>query len=218
MKVSRRRMIAGASAVGAGVVAAAVAGAGPAQAAPGGPVVQGAVNDAGTTTTTLTSNVEAGGALVVNNNMKSSGYGDAVQAAATYGSAVKGTATRGNGVNGYATTGNGVSGGSNSGFGVVGYATGNGASGVVASASDAYSIMALDVRGPAKFRRSGVVSVPAGATWVTVTSLAIFSYTHALATCQLALGVAVSAAVPDPAAGTLKIVLTGPAPTLVVLR
>src|SRR6266545_4792335 len=111
----------------------------------GDPVVQGAVNDAVDATTTLTAKF-SGTTLVVNNTMGSSG---------SHVGAIEATVACGNGVVGTTTVG----------FGVLGSADTAGGVGVVANsatATDTYGILALDVRGPARFRRCGVVQVPAG--------------------------------------------------------
>ncbi len=181
----------------------------------GDPVVQGAVNDAVDATTTLTAKF-SGTTLVVNNTMGSSGsHVGAIEATVAWGNGIVGTSTEGNGITGHGPNGNGVVGTTNVGFGVLGSADTAGGVGVVANsatATDTYGILALDVRGPARFRRCGVVQVPAGHSHATVTGLAIFPYTSALATCQAAAGVGVPAAVPHPAEGELEIVLDHHAP------
>ncbi len=131
----------------------------------GDPVVQGAVNDAVDATTTLTAKF-SGTTLVVNNTMGSSGsHVGAIEATVAWGNGIVGTSTEGNGITGHGPNGNGVVGTTNVGFGVLGSADTAGGVGVVANsatATDTYGILALDVRGPARFRRCGVVQVPAG--------------------------------------------------------
>ncbi|GEM_PF-4703370 len=203
-RVSRRRMLAGASAAGAGALAAVVAAPTPAEASWGNPVLQGTVNDAGPYSTTLTSQANVA-TLVVNNTVTSGGAGFAVQASAALGDAVTASSggVGGNGVRGSASN--------TGGNGVVGAASGTATAGVAAVANT-NSNLALDVHGKARFSRSGVVTVLQGATSAVVSTLVVSAATCALANCQAAVGLAVAAAVPDAAAGTLTIVLTGKAP------
>ncbi|GAA2629660.1 hypothetical protein GCM10010399_71950 [Dactylosporangium fulvum] len=208
--VSRRGMLAGLGAGGAAAVAAAVTGGSPAAGDPGDPVGQGADNNAGTTSTILRSNL-TGATLDVRNTVGSSGGGSvAVKANAEVGVDANGFDA---GVVGFSSNGNGVIGRSDIGFGVVGTATGPGGVGVVASAPDEFSKTALDVRGQVHFTRSGVATVPAGATSVTVSGLHIFGSTHALAVAQRNTAVWVKAAVPDQASGQLSLHLNAKAPS-----
>jgi hypothetical protein len=112
---SRRALLLGG--VGAAAAAAAqVSGASPAAAAAGEPVLQGRINNAGNTVTTLLGT--AGSSLVVVN----SSAGSAILATANSGDAVVATSPSGNGVAGTSQSGNGVAGTSRS-VGVLGEAS-----------------------------------------------------------------------------------------------
>lgn len=207
-RISRRGMLAGVGAGGAAAVAAVVAGGGPAGAAPGDPVVQGADNNAGTAGTILRADL-SGATLDVRNTVTGGGANVGLAASGDVGVDASGFD---GGVVGFSSNGNGVVGRSDIGFGVVGTASDLGGIGVVASAPDEFSKTALDVRGQVHFTRSGVATVPAGASSVTVSGLKVYGSTHALATAQRSTAAWVKAAVPLPATGQLRLHLNGAAP------
>ncbi|GAA1503440.1 hypothetical protein GCM10009827_015590 [Dactylosporangium maewongense] len=194
-RLSRRGILTGAGAGGVAAVAAAMTTATPAAAAPGDPVLQGADNNAGTESTVLRSTSDAA-TLDVRNTAT-------VAVDATGFDA---------GVLGYSSNGNGVIGRSDIGYGVIGVAGDLGGIGVVASAPDEYSKTALSVRGQTRFSRSGLATVPAGASSVTVTGLHLYASTRALALAQRSTAVWVKAAVPNPATGELRLHLNAAAP------
>jgi hypothetical protein len=91
--------------------------------------------------------------------------------------------------------------------GVTGDATASTGIGVLATASG--SGTALSVNGKAKFSRSGIVTIPAGATRITRTGVALTSASLVLATLQAyRAGVAVAAVVSNAGAGSFTIYLT----------
>ncbi|MFB9180364.1 hypothetical protein ACFFX1_19645 [Dactylosporangium sucinum] len=203
-RIGRRGMLTG---LGAAAVGASVLAAGPAGAAPGDPVVQGADNDAGAAGTILRST--AAGATFEVRNAVGVGGAVGVKASADVGVDASGFDA---GVVGFSSNGNGLVGRSDLGYGVVGAASDLGGIGVVASAPDEFSKTALDVRGQVRFARSGVVTVPAGATSATVTGLQVYASTHALAVAQRSTAVWVKAAVPVQASGQLRVYLNAAAP------
>ncbi|MET7424326.1 hypothetical protein [Dactylosporangium sp. NPDC005555] len=194
-KLSRRGILTGAGAGGVAAIAAAVTTVSPAAAASGDPVVQGADNNAGAASTVLRSTADTA-TLDVRNTAT-------VAVDATGFDA---------GVVGYSSNGNGLIGRSDIGTGVFGAAGDLGGIGVVASAPDEFSKTALDVRGQARFSRSGTATVPAGASSVTVSGLHVFTSTRALAVAQRNTAVWVKAAVPNPATGQLRLHLNAAAP------
>jgi hypothetical protein len=93
-------------------------------------------------------------------------------------------------------------------IGIFGAASGSQGIGVYATASSADSA-ALQVNGRVVFSSSGRIIVPAGATSATQTGLSLSTAAFVVATLQQDLpGVAVRAAVPDPAGGTMTVHLT----------
>jgi hypothetical protein len=114
----------------------------------------------------------------------------------------------GTGVFGYANTGVGVMGISSADFsiGVYGETLGRNGAGVYASAPNDSS--ALEVVGKASFSRSGIVTIPAGASQITNSVSSLTSDSLVLATLQQNRpGVWVRAAVPDVAANSFTIFL-----------
>ena len=84
------------------------------------------------------------------------------------------------------------------GVGVLGYATNN--PGVGISAQNAHDGIALEVTGAAAFSRSGIATVPAGASSVTVIGVSLKAASFVLATVQQAVpGVFVESVARDPA-------------------
>ena len=98
-------------------------------------------------------------------------------------------------------------------IGVFGEASGGqGSVGVYATASLVDSA-ALQVNGRAVFSSSGKIVVPAGAASAFQAGLSLSTAAFVLATLQQNLpNISVRAAVPDPAAGTVTVYLTAPAP------
>ena len=137
--------------------------------------------------TAVRGQAEAGGTGVFGVNKGTTGIGVWGQTPGT-GSAVFGEAT-GPGVGVFGKTTNGI--------GVVAAHTNNG--------------LALDVRGKAKFSRSGIVTVAAGSASRTITLANTSATSMVLATAQQNAKVSVKAAV--PASGSFTIRLSGPAPT-----
>jgi len=170
----------------------------------------GAGKDAGSTTSILHSTA-AGAVLDVETPATTGGSQIAVKAHSTLGVGVD-AAGFDNGVVGFSSNGNGLLGQTDIGFGVIGVAGGPGSVGVVASAPDEFSKTALSVRGQTRFSRSGVATVRANTSTVTVTGVAIYDSTRALATAQQSTTVWVKAAVPNAVAGTLTLVLNAKAP------
>lgn len=205
-RIGRRGMLTGLGAAAAGAGALAL-GSGPVGAAPGDPVVQGADNDAGGAGTILRST--AGGATLEVRNAVGVGGAVGVKASADVGVDASGFDA---GVVGFSSNGNGLVGRSDLGYGVIGTASDLGGVGVVAAAPDEFSKTALDVRGQVRFARSGVVTVPAGATSATVAGLQVYTSTHALAVAQRNTAVWVKAAVPNPGTGQLRVHLNAAAP------
>ncbi|HXY70974.1 MAG TPA: hypothetical protein VEM41_00390 [Actinomycetota bacterium] len=117
-----------------------------------------------------------------------------------------GTAGYGIGVYGsQAGDGWGVYGTTPSGYGVYGY-SGNG-TGVYAEGATA-----LNVQGPAVFSRSGLVSIAAGKSSVSVTGVSLTSSSLVLATVQNNAGVSVKYAAPNVSAGSFTIALSKAVP------
>jgi hypothetical protein len=140
----------------------------------------------------------------------SQGYGVAGRTASTERAATLGDNTG---------AGPGVVGESAAGTGVVGISHGAGAAGVSGDATASNGIgvramasaggTALSVTGKAKFSRSGMLTIPAGASQVTKTGLTLNTASFLLATLQAyRAGIAVAAVVPNPTAGSFTIYLT----------
>ena len=133
-----------------------------------------------------------------------SGFG--VQGASTTGTGVFGSGV--NGVRGESLTGDGIRGVSASGNGVQGFTSCCGSDGLGVAATSAFGT-ALEVNGRATFDTSGVETVQAGQTGVTVTTQDISAPTFVLATLQQPrAGIWVrGVALNKPCAGCFRIVL-----------
>lgn len=159
---------------------------------PGDPLILGQANDAGTTDTSLSSS-SGGNAFAVTQSGTGTGvYGEG----GTYGVYGYSTSAMGYGVyGGNLSTGRGVSGTSISGTGVHAEAGVNG--------------FALRVVGRAVFNKSGLLTIPAGASSATKTGIGpLNSGSLVLAVLQQnASGRFVRAVVPDVAAGSFTVFL-----------
>ncbi len=137
----------------------------------------------------------------------SSSTGNGVSGQSQGGAGVGGGSTNGSGVFGSSINSNGVSGLSVNGEGMVGVGPVSGVHGTCAISSGIGVIaenlsggMALLVSGPAAFSRSGTVVIPSGSKSAVVPAAALSAASLVLALMQnVAGGVAVKAAVPDPA-------------------
>jgi hypothetical protein len=117
-----------------------------------------------------------------------------------YSTGVTGTSTNGTGVSGTSTNGNGLTGTSTNGTGVYAASTGG---------------VALVVSGPATFSMSGVVTIPPGETFATISVNGVTPTSLVLATVQkLEIGVVLAGAVPSTNSITIYLqrAPTGPLP------
>jgi hypothetical protein len=229
-RVGRRAVMLGMAAAGAGAAVSLMAGEAPAGAADGGDVILGASNKATKSTVVtatagngLQGNTSASGNSGVYGHDTSSGGGYGAYGISTNGIGVFGQNSAedqsgvygndasggGYGVQGNSNNGIGVQGTSTNSSGVYGYST-NGA-GITAESETA---TALAVYGVVTFDRSGVATVAAGATSVSVNVFGLTASSIVLATPQGHLaGVAVEGVVTDVSASTLTIYLTKAAKT-----
>jgi hypothetical protein len=154
-----------------------------ASAAPGDPLIVGQGNAASTSQTGLNSNSE--NATLILENL-SDGFsfpaGPALRAEASGGTAVVAESGSGNAIIATADNGLAVLGSTSTGEAVRGVAFNGGTA--VTAIGVAQSSVGLDVQGRAKFSRSGVATVPANASSVTVTGVSLTSGAYVLATLQ----------------------------------